>query len=62
MNLLGARMEPEKELAPIPQPAFTTVKVPASGSNPIPSSGKAEWTMDLPIANAAADLSSDEDN
>lgn len=49
MNLLGARMEPEQEYAP---PKLSTLA----------STAKSEWTMDLPIANAKADLSSDEDN
>lgn len=49
MNLLGARIEPEKELVPPPQPKLGL-------------GAKSEWTMDLPVCDAKADLSSDEDN
>jgi len=49
MNLLGARIEPEKEFVPPKQPELGLT-------------AKSEWTMDLPVANVRAELSSDEDN
>ena len=52
MNLLGARIEPEKDYTAVPQPGFNLDKEKEVTSKVPVTSGKAEWTMDLPIANA----------